>query len=792
MPAQWNRFSRATIRATRKVLRLASFSNHVDHDDDIDSAFFSAAARPPNVTTGLLFWMAVGVGMTPMISFFIRANGSIEVVVVLLGVYVVSTIAKSIPAIRISLQRFSRTLHFKIDYWLSQLTFPRLLVFACASLLVSILGALGLLFSSTYGNDFGKALWDSAHWLVDSGALFEVSSDNVMVHMVAICTTGSGMIVFALLIGIVNDHLAGAVDDLQEGMLDVVEVNHTIILGWNDLGTSVIDELVASKESDLNGCITVLQHTFTQGALMERISAGLDDDEKGSRIICRRGDTTRISDLKSISCSSAKSIIVLAEAALEHAESDAVTVHTVLQLLHLLGKRQSCPTTTQSETQPQLFSQTKPWIVVHCPNATVYETLSLLRDRRLELVPSHVIVGRILAQAAVHQGLCDVIQELVSFDGYEIYFRPADSFVTLSFDEITCSYAGAIPIGICRGDAILLNPHRTARIFSGDRIIVIATDDSTCAEVPSQAQALAAVAREAVWNQRDKSAREDRAAPRQACLFINWHPDMRGIVETFDALVGPGSLLHIAEKMSVRAMQQLLLKYDNTPVALHNTECVLLPGDTGAAEFLGSLDLHRYDTIVVFARTDKALRSSGHAVSTVLLTRMLLALQQPSSLRSPLGSEPYLGDLKQTATNLTSGATATHKRRILVEATDTASAQMVHVTNTVDDVVHGNRITAAVLAQISENRSVSRVYTALLCSVDGGVELTLRPASLYVSRGEECSFEQIRIRARMGGATAIGFALDGDARPRINPPSRSKQRRWSANDMVLLLTRRHS
>lgn len=71
---------------------------------------------------------------------------------------------------------------------------------------------------------------------------------------------------------------------------------------------------------------------------------------------------------------------------------------------------------------------------------------------------------------------------------------------------------------------------------------------------------------------------------------------------------------------------------------------------------------------------------------------------------------------------------------------------MVHVTQTVDDVVHGNRIIAAVLAQISENRSVSRVYTELLCSVDGGTELSLKPVGVFVANAEECSFEQIRIR----------------------------------------------
>jgi len=42
------------------------------------------------------------------------------------------------------------------------------------------------------------------------------------------------MLVFALMVGLVTESISEKVDSLRKGKSDVIERNHTLVLGWND------------------------------------------------------------------------------------------------------------------------------------------------------------------------------------------------------------------------------------------------------------------------------------------------------------------------------------------------------------------------------------------------------------------------------------------------------------------------------------------------------------------------------------------------------------------------------
>ncbi len=129
--------------------------------------------------------------------------------------------------------------------------------------------------------------------------------------MVALVISIGGVIVFALMVGIISDTIGEKVDDLKKGKSRVIEVNHTLLLGWNDKIFSIIKEIASANDSIGGGCVVVLSDKDKEE--MEREIEEANIDLKGSIIICRQGSPMNSSDLKKVAAAYARSIIVLSQ-----------------------------------------------------------------------------------------------------------------------------------------------------------------------------------------------------------------------------------------------------------------------------------------------------------------------------------------------------------------------------------------------------------------------------------------------------------------------------------------------
>jgi hypothetical protein len=109
-----------------------------------------------------------------------------------------------------------------------------------------------------------------------------------------------------------------------------------------------------------------------------------------------------------------------------------------------------------------------------------------------------------------------------------------------------------------------------------------------------------------------------------------------------------------------------------------------------------------------------------------------------------------------------------------------------------DDFIVGDNLISLLLSQLSENRTLKKVYDELFRSE--GSEIYLKPASRYIELGKEVDYYNIVANAAALNETAIGYRytafsddIDQNFGVKINPDKNS-QVQFSATDYVIVLS----
>ena len=178
-------------------------------------------------------------------------------------------------------------------------------------------------------NALYAALWMSWCFVADPGTHAE--QEGAGGRLVAFLITIGGMLIFALMIGIVSDTISERMDEMNKGMSRVMESGHTLVLGWSDKTIPTVLELVNAFESEGGGVIVILADEDKQE--MEEVVRERVENLLGSQVVCRSGFPIRVEDLRRVSAGTAKSIIVLADESCRSAdESDAKSLRIMLSL----------------------------------------------------------------------------------------------------------------------------------------------------------------------------------------------------------------------------------------------------------------------------------------------------------------------------------------------------------------------------------------------------------------------------------------------------------------------------
>ena len=232
-----------------------------------------------------------------------------------------------------------------------------------------------------------------------------------------------------------------------------------------------------------------------------------------TRVVCRSGSPMDMADLQIASLPTAKSIIIVPPTG---DYPDAQVIKTLAAI------------TNSAEHRPEPYH-----IVAAVRDPRAVPVAHMVAGDQVEIVLTTDLIARIMAQTCRQSGLSTVYTELLDFSGNEFYFHEEPGLVGKTFGEAVFAYEDSLVLGICpAGGAAQLNPAMDTRIAAGDRLIVIAEDDST---IHLSGATNPKIQEDAIQPDRFKQPAPERT------LILGWNKRAPAILVELDSYVAPGS-----------------------------------------------------------------------------------------------------------------------------------------------------------------------------------------------------------------------------------------------------------
>jgi len=551
----------------------------------------------------------------------------------------------------------------------------------------------------------------------DQGARFRI---------IMLVVTINGIFLGAAIIGLISSGIDRRLDEMRRGRSLVIEEGHTLVLGRSDMLPVVIAELVEANRSERGRAIVVLCDKDTV-----EVSQDIRRDVRdlgSSRLVVRNGKPTRVNDLARVNPETARAAIVLDEG------GPAFVVNAVLGLHRLIPDSSACVIIAEV-SDPEVGSALK-------------ETVG---DRLIVVNPARV-VARITAQVSRASGLGAVYEDLLDFEGNEVYSTPVPAHIVgRTFGELELASSQATIIGLRTSDGdVLLNPNPARVLAAGDEAIGIAGDDSSFAlnvDPPAwQARLDATVATEP-W-------------PVAAVLMIGWSPLGSLVVHEMNAHVAPGSVLVVLVDDDLHDATALAAELED--LNLENMTWTIRLGDVISRDaIVGALKAHEYAHIILLCEHQHFEVDEADA-------RVLLSLMQVRAHAPGPGCN------------------------VVAELQDPNRVELAGVSDGHDFIV-SQRLVSLLLTQLSQNPHLASVFDDLFDA--GGNAVAIHPIERYLEPGT-VRFSEVIAAVREANAVAIGFrssAMAGEAGflpggIRVNPPA-SSIIDFAPGDAVIVITR---
>ena len=592
-------------------------------------------------------------------------------------------------------------------------------VFVATFLLIGVLrGALLLLFPEVglQHEDLGFLgnLYITFLEITDPGNMAQDIYSSAAYKVFAVLAGIAGIVMLSALIAFITTALDQKIYELKRGRSKVIEEGHTLILGWNEQRIiETLRELVIANESEKDACVVVLADKDKQE--MDDVLRLRLNDTATTRIVTRSGDVSTLTNLDMVSLESCGSVIILAscddtDSAERKASSDAKAIQTVLA-------------TMGNEIETDEFS-----VVVEIFNPTHREIVQSSFPDHVITVNTSDILAKLLVQTSRSVGLSVVYNEILSFDGCELYFYDAE-WGDSTFGEIAYRFPDGVPMGIRNADgAIFMNPSSDQAMAPNDEVLILANDDSTIDFL-----------NEPVATPTEHTLSGIRQAQRiERELMIGWTFKSAAIIREFADYIIEGSQIQVLLK---RPTDEQVAEINALNEELDSVEVGLIQKDCLSIEDLLSVKPFEYDNIIILAGTDSgeahvdAARVDSENIVALLLLRRIFS-QYPTE----------------------SGNT-----KLITEILDSQNDALVAKAG-VQDVIISNRLVSMIMAQISESRDIEKVYDDIFR--EDGSEIYLKPANLYFELLPiQVSFADMMAIAQKRGEVCIGVkvkALEND------------------------------
>lgn len=609
-------------------------------------------------------------------------------------------------------------LKYRFDNLMSKGTASLLLILAVITAVVVVAGGLAAVAlggpDGTGVDSAGHSIWFTLMHAINTGVLAKEEGTVSYLFVMTIVTL-VGIFITSFLIGTISNGIKDKVTELQRGKSRVIEKGHVVIIGFDENITSIVEELVHANENKKDAVAVILadhDKTDMEDTLRDRIP-----DMGTLRVVCRSGRPDSLQDLKVCSMDTCKSVIV-------NLEDDFMTVKTVLAceaLLNECGNKDAFVTATVRDRD-------------------ILQPAKIAGGDRAEILNFQKTMARLMVQAGRHPGMADILSQLLSFKGNEIYVEEIPDTAGRSLYEINQRLPHSTAIGVVRNGQPILHLDAGQKVEARDQMIVIAPDDG-CTKL----QEPASVA-EAVF-QREPDQPEEPGT----LLVLGYSDLLKQILIEDDACAAPGSKVILALEEGKVDKEDLPDASQFTNIELEIRECRI-----HKRRVLERLVAERPTGILLVADPD--LKEEEADARTLMLQLQLTDIAEEIGATVPLTIE----------------MNSIHNQKL---------SQMMRAT----DFVVSSRITAKMMVQIAEERHKKEILNDLLS--DGGSGIYMKPITRYVHTEEPVDFNTLGASAARYDEIAIGtkkFAEDGHFAIEINPQRETAMPLTERDELIVI------
>ncbi|WP_210414557.1 CASTOR/POLLUX-related putative ion channel [Leptospira gomenensis] len=608
--------------------------------------------------------------------------------------------------------KFSDKLRYHFDNFMSRgggsVFIALITLFLVAFLLLSIVRLIGgLIFPDESVHGSGEFLWRVFLQISDAGAVAEDGESNWFNKTTGILTVFLGLVLFSSLVAFITNQFDQKIQDLRKGKSDVLENDHTIILGFGIRVVEIVKELIEANESESRAVVTILAEEDKEE--MDDYLAENLQERKTTKIITRSGTPSSLHSLRKVNAGKAKSVLVLNSSGDEDSKEgrnigDAKVLKTLMALVALGGSERELPPIVA-----ELYSE---------DNRRIAQELS----DSIQVMDERTILSKLLVQTSRTSGLAVVYSNLVGFEGDEIYFyKPTSGWGGLNFREISFRFNESVPLGFRKEDGeILLNPSSDYVPENSEDAVLLAEDDSKIRYLSS-----------AVASPKDfPQPKKKRNNPVDKQLIVGWNSKSPLIVEEYAKFVSPGSTIDVLVKQIddefKSSMVRLKKKYPK--ITLRSFQA-----DLSQESVMKRLAPESYDSVIFLAEEKENIEEvDAQTISLLLRFRQYFKRYAFKS-----GNQP--------------------NTQLITEIMNSENTEIVLETG-VKDFLISNQFVSKMMAQVSQEPDVMRVYENLFSPE--GSEIYLKPATLYFENLPiTLSFADLVGAALKRGETCFGIRI---------------------------------
>ncbi|WP_210410457.1 CASTOR/POLLUX-related putative ion channel [Leptospira adleri] len=615
---------------------------------------------------------------------------------------------------------FSDKLRYHFDNFMSKgggAVFAALItLFLIAFLTLSILRVLGgLVFPDESIQGKGEFLWRVFLQISDAGAVAEDGESNWFNKLSGILTVFLGLVLFSSLVAFITNQFDQKIQDLRKGKSDVLESDHTIILGFGVRVVEIIKELIEANSSESRAVVVILAEEDKE-AMDDYLAENLTD-RKTTKVITRSGTPSSLHSLRKVNAGEAKSVLVLNASGDEESKEgrsigDAKVLKSLMALV-ALGQDKELPPIVA-----ELYGE---------ENRQIAQELS----SSIQVMDERNILAKLLVQTSRTSGLAVVYSNLVGFEGDEIYFyKPKTGWNGLSFQEISFRFNESVPLGFRKEEGeIVLNPPANYTPGEDEDAVLLAEDDSKIRYADN-----------AVANPRDfQTPKKKRSNPIDKQLIVGWNSKSPLIVEEYAKFVAPGSTIDLLVKQIDDDFKgsAVRLKKKYPKITLRSFQA-----DLSQESVMKRLAPESYDSVIFLAEEKENIEE----VDAQTISLLLRFRQYFKRYAFKTGNQP--------------------RTQLITEIMNSENTEIVLETG-VKDFLISNQFVSKMMAQVSQEPDVMRVYENLFSPE--GSEIYLKPVSLYFENSSQVvSFADCVKAALKRGETCFGIRIASEEKDEEN------------------------